>query len=204
MKKSMLRLKMNPMITLSVFMLLLLVSMPVFAAMAGFSADFSMTDAKGKVATGKTFVQGEKIRQETTVNGQSSIMILRMDKKVAWTLMPDSKQYMEMAIPFDPNHPAEDNKDFEYEKTVIGNETVNGFECQVVQYTYKNKKYGILTQWLSSQLGYAVKYQNKNSNGKVQMTMEYTNIKTGKQDDALFEVPEGYAKFALPFKMPGN
>jgi outer membrane lipoprotein-sorting protein len=202
MKKSLLRLKLNPMIALSVLMLLMLVSLPVFAAVAGFSADFSMTDAKGKVATGKIFVQGLKIRQETNAKGQNAITILRMDKKITWTLMPDSKQYMEIAIPFDPNHPVENNKDFEYEKTVLGNETVNGYDCQVEQYTYKNKKYGIMTQWVANQLGYAVKYQNKNSNGKVTTTMDYTNIKTGKQDDSLFEVPAGYEKFALPFKLP--
>lgn len=186
-----------------VLVLATLVGCSVFAvAMAMFSADFTMTDTKGKVSTGKTFVKGEKIRQETTTDSSSSITILRLDKKVSWTLMPDNKQYMEIGIPFDPNHPSKDAT-IEYESKVIGNETLGGYDCQVIQYTYKNKKYGILVQWVASKLNFAIKYQSKDSDGKVKLTMEYKNIKTGNVADSSFEIPDGYSKLSLPFKLPG-
>jgi outer membrane lipoprotein-sorting protein len=174
----------------------------VTAAMAEFSADFTSTDAKGKIATGKTFIKDNKIRQEITAEGQTAITILRMDKKVSWTLMPANKQYMEMAISFDPSQPASGNE-IEYDSTVIGNETINGYDCEVIQYTYKNKKHGILVQWKAKKLNFAIKYQTKDSNGKVTSTMEYKNIKTGGIVDSLFEIPAGYTKFSMDFKIPG-
>ena len=177
----------------------------VTAAVSEFSADFTSTDAKGKIATGKIFIKDTKIRQETTAEGQTAITILRMDKKVSWTLMPDAKQYMEMALPFDPSHPSSDNATnaIEYDTTVIGNETINGYDCEVIQYTYKNKKYGILVQWLAKKLNFPVKSQTKDSKGKVTSTMEYQNIKTGGIADSLFEIPDGYTKLGLSFKIPG-
>lgn len=173
----------------------------VSAAGAEFSADMTMTDAKAKVAGGKIFVKGlQKIRQEINADGETSVTILRLDKKVSWTLLPE-KQYMEISLPFDPNQP---NKDVEYTETTIGSETVNGYACKVIQYTYKDKKLGVLTQWFSESLGFAVKTQTKNFKGKITGTVEYKNIKQGAQPDSLFEIPAGYQKFSLPsFKIPG-
>jgi outer membrane lipoprotein-sorting protein len=176
----------------------------VTAAMSEFSADFTSTDAKGKIATGKTFIKNNKIRQEITTEGETAISILRMDQKVSWTLMPANKQYMEMAIPFDPSHPSnEAGTEYEYEMKTIGHETINGYDCEVIQYTYKKKKYGILVQWIATKLNFAIKYQNKDSNGKVTSTMEYKNIKIGGIADSLFEIPAGYTKFSMDFKIPG-
>jgi outer membrane lipoprotein-sorting protein len=169
------------------------------AATAEFSGDFSMTDAKGKIATGKIFIKGDKIRQEITAEEQTSIVIIRWDKKVSWTLLPE-KQYMEVALTFNNIVP---QKDLEYEVTSLGKETVNGYECNVTQYTYKNKKYGVLVQWIYQKFGYPVKTQNKDAKGKTIEITEYKNIKTGNLADSLFEVPSGYQKMGLPFKMPG-
>ncbi|NLZ43567.1 MAG: DUF4412 domain-containing protein [Clostridia bacterium] len=170
----------------------------VLAASPEFSADMIVTDAKGKVTTGKIYMKGtDKIRQEVKADGEVTVTILRLDKKVSWTLMP-AKQYMEVAFPFDPNQP---NPDFEYEMKTIGNETVNGYPCKIVEYVYKNKKYGVLVQWISDELGLAVKTQTKNSRGKVESTVEYKNIVAGKQPDDLFEIPAGYKKFSV-FQLP--
>jgi outer membrane lipoprotein-sorting protein len=74
----------------------------------------------------------------------------------------------------------------------------------LIQYAYKKKKYGILVQWFSQRLNFAIKYQTKeSSNGKVTSTVEYKNIKTGGIADSLFEVPDGYTRMSIPFKMPG-
>ncbi len=172
----------------------------ILAAVPQFSADMVITDAKGKTILGKIFVKGtDKIRQEITADDETTITILRLDKKVNWTLLPDN-QYLEAKMMFDPNQP---NPEFEYETANLGNETVNGFACKVVQYTYKNKKYGILTQWVSDKLGYAVKIESKNTKGKVTSVIEYKNVKVGNQRDSLFEVPAGYQKLDLPINIPG-
>ncbi len=188
-------------IGLTLFLLVLMVvSTGIWAAGPEFSADMTMTDAKGKVASGKIFMKGQKIRQEITDEGQTNVAILRLDKKVSWTLLPEN-QYMEVAMPFDTSRP--EDSGIEYETKELGNETINGYECKVIQYTYKEKKYGILVQWIANKLNFAIKSQTKNSKGKVTNTMEYSNIKVGNQPDSLFEIPSGYQKMGLPFKLPG-
>jgi len=170
----------------------------VLAASPEFSADMIVTDAKGNVTTGKIYMKGnEKGRQEVKSGDDVSVTILRLDKKVSWTLMPE-KQYMEVAFNFDPNQL---NPDFAYEMKTIGNETVNGYSCQVVEYVYKDKKLGSLVQWIADDLGFAVKTQTKNARGKVESTVEYKNIAVGPQPDNLFEIPAGYKKFSL-FQLP--
>ena len=169
----------------------------VAATVAEFSADFTMTE-NGNVITGKTFIKGDKIRKEAAVEGASVITILRSDKKVAWTLMPDEKQYIEIGLPFDPARPSgEVGTEYAYDRKTIGHEKVNGYDCDVIQYTYKKKIYGVLVQWFSSKLNFAVKYQTKDTNGKVTSTQEYQNIKTGSVADSLFEIPAGYTKFSF-------
>ncbi|HHT04826.1 MAG TPA: DUF4412 domain-containing protein [Hydrogenispora sp.] len=171
----------------------------VQAATPEFSGEMILTDAKGKVTQGKIYVQGtEKIRQETSAGDEVSVTILRLDKKVSWTLLPD-QQYMEVNLPFDPNQP---NLDLEYEMKTLGSETVNGYPCQIIQYTYKDRKYGVLVQWFSEELGFAVKTQTKDGKGKVTSTVEYRNIVEGKQPDELFEIPSGYSKFSIIPKLP--
>ncbi|HHT48226.1 MAG TPA: DUF4412 domain-containing protein [Firmicutes bacterium] len=169
------------------------------AATPEFSAEMIQTDAKGKVTTGKIYIQGtEKIRQEFGDGDEVSVTILRLDKKLSWTLLPE-QQYMEVDFPFDPNQP---NLEMEYEVATLGSETVNGYPCQIIQYTYKNRKYGILVQWFSEELGFAVKTQTKDAKGKVTSTVEYRNIVEGKQPDELFELPNGYTKFSIIPKLP--
>lgn len=170
----------------------------VFAASPEFSADMIMTDAKGKVTTGKIYMKGyEKIRQELKNNGDVAVTIMRLDRKVSWTLMPEN-QYMEVQFTFDPNQL---NTEYEYEMKTVGSETVNGYSCKVVEYVYKDKKLGSLVQWIADDLGFAVKTQTKNARGQVQSTVEYKNIVVGKQPDELFEIPAGYKKFSL-FQLP--
>ncbi|NLM36603.1 MAG: DUF4412 domain-containing protein [Firmicutes bacterium] len=171
----------------------------VLAAKPEFSGEMILTDAKGKVTNGTIYVQGtEKIRQEITEGDTVTVTILRLDKKVSWTLLPD-QQYMEVSFPFDPNQL---NSEFEYEMKTLGSETVNGYDCQIIQYTYKERKYGILVQWFSEELGFAVKTQTKDAKGKVTSTIEYRNIVEGKQPDELFEIPNGYTKFSIIPKLP--
>jgi outer membrane lipoprotein-sorting protein len=173
------------------------------AAMPEFSADMKMSDSKDKIMTGKVFMEGQKIRQELATGKGNVITILRLDKKVSWMLMVDNKQYIETKLTFDPAHPG-DASDIKYEKTQIGNEKVNGFDCTIYQYTYAEKKYGIMKQWLADKLGFPIKIQTSETSGKVTSTMEYSNIKQGKQPDSLFEIPEGYKKFDMGgFKLPG-
>ena len=182
---------------LSASLLALVSGYAAFAAQPGFSADFKATDAKGKVTTGSFFSAGDKIRQEMTTDRGKTVMILRLDKKVSWTLLPDNK-YMETALTFDPSHPQAYAKNT-YSEKVIGSEKVNGVVCRVIQITYKDRKNGVTIKWVPNKSEIPLKIQTKNAGGKVTSTTEFFNIKTGKQPSSLFEIPAGYEKFDLPF-----
>lgn len=173
----------------------------IIAASAEFSADFTITGSKKVIASGKVFMKGDKIRQEIKIAGKTNVSIVRLDKKIAWTLLPKYK-YLETVIPFDPLNP-QLSKNINYEKAVIGNENANGYDCQVVQYTYKDKKYGVILQWVASKLQFPVRIQTKSAKGNITSTVDYQNIKTEVQPDSLFELPAGYQKMNLSLKKTG-
>jgi outer membrane lipoprotein-sorting protein len=177
-----------------VLLLLLLLAAQNLAAL-DFSADFTITDEKGKATTGKMFMKDSKIRQEMVAEGQAVTTILRIDLQKAWTIM-EGNQYMEMDLQTgDPTQPAGAEEDWTMK--VIGHETVSGYDCEIREYTYKDKKQGIMVQWFATAINMPVKIVTKKSNGKVTSTTLYSNIKLVKQPDSLFELPEGAEPFGL-------
>jgi hypothetical protein len=165
----------------------------VFSAASAQATDFSadmINKTGGKVFQGKIFIGQDKTRLET----QESISITRMDKKVVWILMPKDKMYMEQA--FDPSRaPATSEKvDGEVERKLIGPEVIDGKKADKYQvmYTSKRKKESMF-QWISSGIPVPVKMAAVDNS----WSMEYKNIKKGKQPDSLFEVPAGYQKFSM-------
>ncbi len=183
--------KRKMMLLLSLISLTTLVSINALAATIEFSADFSMTLAGGKAMTGKSFVKGDKIRNELLVMGQTSITIARQDKRFAWVLIPAAKQYREMPMKYDPAHPT---PDMPFDTKEIGKDKVNGYDCKLVQLTFKNPEYGMVVNWMATQLNMPVRVQVKKKDGTLVMTIDYSNIKVGSQPDSLFEIPAGYSK----------
>lgn len=177
-------------------LLVCLVSLMVFsganvmAAAMEFSADLSMSAGNGKPMTGKVFVKGGKIRTIIAMMGVDSITIARQDKKVAWILMPEQKQYREMPLQPDAAHPT---ADMQYDTKELGSGRANGYDCKIIQYTFKNTSYSAVN-WLASQINMPVRVQVKNKSGALVTTVDYTNIKIGPQADDLFEIPAGYSK----------
>jgi hypothetical protein len=154
-----------------------------------FSADM-INKTKAGISQGKIFVSKDKTRMETP----ESISITRMDKKVVWILMPKEKKYMEQA--FDPAKAAATSEKVngEIERKLLGQEVIDGRKTDKYQVTYtQNRKKETMLQWIASGLAMPVKMAAVDNS----WTMEYKNIKTGKQADSLFEVPAGYEKFSV-------
>jgi hypothetical protein len=159
---------------------------------ADFSADM-INKTKAGVTKGKIFMSKDKTRMET----QESISITRMDKKIVWILMPKDKMYMEQA--FDPAKATANSEKVngEIERKLIGQELIDGRKADKYQVTYtQNRKKDTMLQWIASGIAMPVKMAAVDNS----WTMEYKNIKTGKQPDSLFEVPAGYEKFSA--RMP--
>lgn len=173
-------------ITLAILSLVL--AFTAIASAEDFSADMIST-ARGMVSQGKIFISNDKARMEFA----GGVTITRMDKKVAWILMPEQRMYMEQ--PLEPTQAASGSGkvEGETERKFIGKETVAGKMCDKYQVFYNvsgNK--GSMFMWLVPGLSMPVKTAAIDNS----WSMEYRNIKTTKQPDSLFEIPAGYQKFS--------
>jgi hypothetical protein len=158
------------------------------ASAEDFSADIVNT-AGGMSFQGKIFVSKEKTRMEMP----GAITIARMDKKIAWVLMPAQQMYMEQ--PINPATMATSEKvSGEIERKLIGSDIIEGRKADKyrVVYTDDSGKKWVMLQWFMSGLNIPVKSASEDAS----WSMEYKNIKRGAQPDALFEVPAGYKKFS--------
>ncbi|MEE8574176.1 MAG: DUF4412 domain-containing protein, partial [Thermodesulfobacteriota bacterium] len=150
-----------------------------------------------------------KERGETEFRGQKSIMIIRTDKELFWTLMPMQKMYME--------HPIEKAKegrmsiyDVDVKFTELGKETINGMKTTKSKVTSVDGR-GVSSEgimWMTGD-GIVVRYEMRakgaggaGASAPAPMVMELKNLKIGKQPASLFEIPAGYQKFTMP-SIPG-
>jgi len=161
-----------------------------------FSADTVMT-TQGQKMSGRMFAKNGKFRMEMT-KPQEMISISRMDKKVAWSIFPSEKMYMEM--PLDPNQVPKTEVRGEIERKQIGSETIDGHPTKKYLVTYKDgNKTSQVHQWMATDINFPVKTAALNN----EWVQEFRNIKTGSQPDSLFEVPAGFKKMQMP-GMPGG
>jgi hypothetical protein len=164
---------------------------------AQYSAIMHMSTERGDVEA-KVFVAPGMKRMEM----HDAIQIIRFDKGVMWVLMPKQRMYMENPIPTTPG--GGDNLKY-LEKKKLGKETVNGISTTkyktVAQDPQGNRLEGF--SWLTDD-GILVKNDMQLSDGarKMQVKTEISDLKVGNQDPALFEVPNGFNKFAMPAGMP--
>lgn len=168
------------------------------------AAEFSattLTKAGGTQTPGKVYVKGKKARHEIELRGQTSIQILRPDKKVLWVILPQQKAYMEMPLTQEAHqkmllHLTEKQK---AEMKKVGTETVNQYDCEKYEATlpYKGKSTKFYV-CIAPELGVPIKMENQ----KGSFSTELKDIKTGQVADSLFEPPEGYKKMKMPLSMP--
>jgi outer membrane lipoprotein-sorting protein len=174
-----------------------------------FSADFSTASANGNVnMKGKFFFALPNMRMDMAPSGERQqgpfggriSMIMNTPQKMGYMLMPDAQMYME--FPLDQNNPMAQRmpkfQNFNGDPCSVsseqgatckklGTETVNGRPCDKWEVTDKSGKKETL--WIDQKLHFPI----KSTDGQV--TTEFTNIKEGAQDAALFKVPPGYRKF---------
>ena len=172
--------------------LVVVISIFLFGGIAvaqDFSADMVSTTKAG-VSTGKIFVAKEKTRMETL----QTIIITRIDKNVVWILMPAQRMYMEQPLKPENVVATTDKMPGEIERKLVGKETVGGKRTDKyrIVYTTADKKETVF-QWIAADSGLPIKSAAVDGS----WTIEYKNLKTGKQPDTLFEIPTGYQKFSL-------
>ncbi|OFZ97304.1 MAG: hypothetical protein A2Z44_00120 [Betaproteobacteria bacterium RBG_19FT_COMBO_58_11] len=138
--------------------------------------------------------------------GEKMQIITRQDKKVAWTLMPSEKMYMETSI--SQTKAKDDLSSYKIEQTVIGPETVNGVsttKSKIIMTGPKGEKMGGFMWTTKENITVKMDAIAVDKKEKHRFKTELTNLKVGKQDPKLFEVPPGYQKMSIPgMFMPGR
>lgn len=147
---------------------------------------------------GKIYVKGMLQRQEISARNGKHITIIRPDKGVIWTLMPEKKSYMErttakLNIKSAPSMESSLKKMGDYKKA--GTVKIAGYDC--AKYTYKDSNRQMSgTVYISSKLQQQLKADTQMRRGK--MSYLLSNIKEGRQPDSLFKLPAGYKKITVP------
>lgn len=166
---------------------------------AQYSALEHMSTPEGEMEA-RVFVAPGMKRMEM----HDATQIIRFDKGVMWILMPKQRMYMERPIAAAPGG----GGNLKYlEKKNLGKETVNGIPATkyktVAEDPQGNRLEGF--SWLTDD-GILVKNDMQVSDGGLvmQVKSEITELKVGVQDPVLFEVPQGFNKFAMPSGMPGG
>jgi hypothetical protein len=157
-----------------------------------FSADMTTSSQQGSFQ-GRILVSGEKSRIEMP----GAVTISRMDKKEVWMLIPEQKMYVEQ--PFDPKSGMgmRDKIYGEVERKDEGSEMIDGRMAKKYLVTVvSNGRSESIYQWIDESVSIPVKTAAVDGS----WSSELKNIRVGRQDATLFEIPEGYKK--MPVGIP--
>jgi len=136
----------------------------------------------------------DRWRLEVKGETHTDISIFRLDKKVAWILLPKEKKYMEVPLT-EEDMPLPARIAGEIDRVVVGQEEVEGFNCDklVVRYSKENEVREMIF-WVSPQLGVPLRSEASD----LGWVAELKKIKVGAQPDELFEAPANYERFGPP------
>ena len=165
-----------------------------------YSADSTMETAEVSMNGHVNYSPTRERRDMVMDGGDKMIMITRHDKKVAWTLMPSEKMYMEMSLDQASAQSKDDTSKYKIEQTVVGPETVNGVnttKSKIIMTGPKGEKMGGFMWTTRENIVVKMDAIAIDKKDKLRFKTELTNLKVGKQDPALFEIPSGYTKMSM-------
>jgi hypothetical protein len=165
-----------------------------------YSADTVMETAEVSMKGHVNYAPKRERREMVTDGGDKMIMIMRLDKKMAWTLMPSEKMYIEMNLDQANSQAKDDTSKYKIEQTVIGPEMLNGVnttKSKIIMTGPKGEKMGGFMWMTKDNIVVKMDAIAINKKDKMRFKTELTNLKVGKQDPALFEIPKGYTKMNM-------
>ena len=166
-----------------------------------YSADSTMEMEGGMTMKSRVYYSPGK--QRTEMGGaEGNITIMRRDKKVMWILM--GNMYMESPMGKSDSH---DPLDMDVQMTTVGEETINGIKTtksKVIMTKKDGSKFGGFFWTTKDGITVKMDLLSKEGDKKMRMSQELTNLKVGKQDPKLFEIPPGYEKNDMGAMMGGG
>jgi hypothetical protein len=180
---------------------------------AEYSAD-SITQTEDVMFKERLYYTPTKERHEMNSQGGSNeegelpVRIIRKDLKVQWMVMASRKMVMEQSLDRpDPRqkNPA-DMKNWDFNESAVGEEVLNGVpvtKYKTIATSTDGKKFGGFTWRTKEGIQDKSDLLYKEGNEKQRMSTELQNLKIGKQDPQLFEIPAGYQKLDMGGMMGG-
>lgn len=165
-----------------------------------YSADSTMETEGGMTMKSRVYHAPGKQRMEMGGEG-GNVTIMRKDKKVIWMLM--GNMYMETPM---NQSDSQDPSDMDVQQTAVGDETVNGIKTtksKVIMTKKDGSKFGGFFWTTKDGITVKMDLLSKEGDKKMRMSSELTNLKIGKQDPKLFEIPPGYTKNDMGAMMGG-
>jgi hypothetical protein len=159
-----------------------------------YSADRIMESEAGTFE-GKVYAAKDKERSETSMQGMTSVMILRRDKQLGYMLMPAQKMYQQMDFAKAQQQSGGQAAD-QVDITEVGSETIEGQPTTKYKLIMKDGSAGGFMWFTKDGIMMKMDTVVKNGRDKSRMTITLRNLKIAAQDASLFEVPAGYN--ALP------
>ncbi|MFI4986169.1 MAG: hypothetical protein ACHQF3_01895 [Alphaproteobacteria bacterium] len=165
-----------------------------------YAAEVVMT-ADGTAVAGKIMRAAGRERREVTVDGELEIVIIRLDRKLVWSLAPDDKLYVESSLDDvlgrvpDASGKA---REPQLNVTSLGSEPVAGVAATKKKVSGKEPDGSPIegVVWVSDD-GIVLRAESVliDEDGKHHsMRMELKNVHVGSQSPALFEIPAGYKR----------
>jgi Domain of unknown function (DUF4412) len=170
-----------------------------------YSADSTMQTEEGTMQQHVYVTPTRERKEMLTDAGDGGIMIFRFDTKLLWILMPSEKMYMEQAIAGGRGQ-RDDPSQWTYEDTVMGEDTLDGVKLtkyKTIATSTNGKKYGGFSWRTKEGINLKQDLLYKEGHEKKRMLIELSNLKIGKQDPTLFEIPEGFTKLDMAGMMGG-
>lgn len=162
-----------------------------------YSATSISETADGKIE-GMVYQAGGKERRETNIDGEKATIIVRPDKKLVWMLIPEERSYMKMKLGESPDKA--DLSGYKITQTRVGTETIDGFKTtksKIIATNSKGAKFGGF-MWTTRE-GIVIKTDmiSVEKGSKQRIKTQLSNVKIGRQDPGLFEIPEGYSEMSI-------
>lgn len=179
-----------------------LASTPVYAAearidmSAAYSATRIIESGKDRIEQ-RYFQQGAMTnRMETELQGQQSIMIMRGDRNVMWTIMPAQRMYMEFSLDSAQAQAMEIPDAEGWRLESVGRETVNGIPATKYRAIAPEQDGKAMRgyMWITAD---GIPVRMDLADGKDRVLMELRDLAVGPQPAALFEPPAGYQRLAI-------
>ena len=192
------------------FLMLVVAALAVAQTSPEFSADMQMKTKGEEAFNGKIYFAGGKIRTDMNTEGQEMRHITDVNAQRAYTIMVGQNMYMEHDLKsanpmtargprtpelrkLDLNNPCAGT---EYSCKRVGAESVNGRSTVKWEFSLKGKHE--MFMWVDQKIPMAIRTLLADGS-----QIDLLNLKEGRQDPTLFQIPSGYQKLDMGNLMRG-